>query len=469
MRKIYINIIVLFIGLGSLKAQSDLSFYHLGKEVPQGNHMNPAFFPDAKFYVSLPGISGVQFGINNSFGYEDVFTKISDPNPDYEVLLDVEKLLGKLENGDFLEMNTNVSLFQFGLRVGQSSFITVFANHRISSGMVFPLELLNFAWKGNAEFAGKTFVEEDFKLNYNQMNEYGVGYSQELSILGGKKLRIGARVKMLQGLANIQTSDDLAIRISTDAENSDISVSISNPDIFTAGLDSTGLGSNNPKGYIMSNANTGIGFDIGADFQLNEKINLTLAINDIGSISWSESIQNYTVNNTDIIYEGLDLKNTDDLGGAFSDTLSAKFNDEENTIAYKTNLDTRTFIGGSYQVFPKGRISASIANKFILGKAVTTFGAGYTHRFGKAFTASATIAKKARQKPIIGGAFAVRAGFFQLYAALDNAFGLGDVTSFKNMDLRFGINFLFGRNTAKKSKSKTSSEEVITLDSYEDN
>lgn len=455
----------MLVGFGSLKAQNGLSFYHLGKSTPQGNHMNPSFFPDAKFYVSLPALSGIQVSLNNGFGYEDVFTEI--PNTD-SVLLDVDNLLAKLDNGDFLEFNSNISLFQFGMRLGQSSFFTIFANERVSAGIVYPLELLKYAWRGNQEFLGQTFTESDLRVSVNYFREYGIGYSQEIDVLGGRKLRVGARVKMLQGIVNANTSDNLSIDVRTDADRFNLNIAVNDPVFRTAGIES--IDGNDAGSYITSNANKGVGFDFGAELELNEKINLALAVNDLGGISWTEGIKNYTVNNTEIDYEGLDLKNTDDLSQALKDTLSAKFDDDTNTESFKTNLDTRTFIGGTYQILPKGRISASISNKFILGKTNTTIGVGYTHRFGKAFTASTTIVKKPNQKPSIGGGFALRLGFFQLYSTIDNAFVFNDVTKVNKIDLRFGINFLFGRNKAKtkrKSGKFAIPEEYLDTDEIE--
>lgn len=458
MKNFTVVILIIILAFGSVKAQNDLSFYHLGKSIPQGNHMNPTFFPDAKFYVSLPVISGIQMSLNNSFGYKDLFTKI--PNTD-SVLINVDNLLSKLDNGDRIDFNSNISLFQFGLRLNQTSFITVFANERISAGMAYPVEFLRYALKGNLGYGGNSFTERDLKISANYFREIGVGYSRDLSILGGRRLSVGVRIKMLQGLVNVHSSDNLSFDINTDSQSFDMIVDINEPAFYTAGIDDNSLGGDNPGSYLGSNGNRGFGLDLGAEFDLNEKVNIALAINDIGSINWSDEVKNYTVNNTRITYEGLDLKNTDDLGGALTDTLSSKFNDEENALSFKRSLDARIFLGGTYQILPKANISASITNKFILGKPNTSFGLGYTHKFGKILTASATMTKKPKQKPSFGGGFALKLGFFQLYTVVDNAFGYRDVTSLKNMDFRIGINFIFGSHKPKEIILKEKEEKDL--------
>jgi hypothetical protein len=266
---------------------------------------------------------------------------------------------------------------------------------------------------------------------------------------------------MLQGLVNVHSSDNLSFNVNTDSLNFDLNVSVNDPVFYTAGIDDNSLGGDNAGSYLGSNGNKGFGLDLGAEFDLNEKINIALAINDLGSINWSDEVKNYTVNNTQISYEGLDLKDTNDLGGALADTLSAKFNDEENALSFKRSLDTRIFLGGTYQILPKGNISASITNKFILGKPNTSFGVGYTHKFGKILTASGTMTKKPKQKPTFGGGFAFKLSFFQLYAVVDNAFGYSDVTSLKNMDFRIGLNFIFGSHKPKERVVKDKEEKEL--------
>ena len=458
MKNFTVVISIIILAFGSVEAQNDLSFYHLGKTIPQGNHMNPAFFPDAKFYLSLPAISGIQMSLNNSFAYKDLFTKI--PNSE-EVLIDVDNLLSKLENGDRIDFNSNISLFQFGLRLNQTSFITVFANERISLGMAYPVEFLRYAWKGNLGYGGNSFTEGDLEVSANYFREIGVGYSRDLSILGGRRLSVGLRIKMLQGLVNVNSSDNLSFSIDTDSQSFDMNVSVNDPVFYTAGIDDNSLGGDNAGAYLGSNGNKGLGLDLGTEFEYNEKINIAFSINDLGSINWSDEVKNYTVNNTQISYEGLDLKNTSDLGRALTDTLSAKFKDEENALSFKRTLDTRIFLGGTYQILPKGNVSASITNKFILGKPNTSFGLGYTHKFGKVLTASGTMTKKPKQKPTFGGGFAFRLSFFQLYAVVDNAFGYSDVTSLKNMDFRIGLNFIFGSHKPKERVLKEKEEKEL--------
>lgn len=441
-------ILIVLLSVQVVIAQSDLAFYHMKNVTPQGNHMNPTYFPDAKFYVSLPGISGISINLDNAFGYADVFSEI--PNSD-SVLFDTDKLLSKISEGDYLNFNGTISLFQFGIKLGAKQSINVFANERVIGSVSYPRALLEYAWEGNGEFVGETFTEKNLKVSATHFREMGIGYTRKINI-GSSTLSIGARVKVLQGILQAKTSDNLSVDVLTNADRLNINISINEPAFFTAGVEVIDKGED-VGSYFISNANRGMGFDLGAEFELNDKLSFAMAINDIGKITWKEGVKNYTLANSNIDYEGLNLKDLDDLTKQFKDTLSAKFDDNTNVNSFSTKLSTRTFIGATYQVLSKSTVSASISNLFILGQANTTFGLGFTQSVGKVLTASATISKQTGQSPALGGGFAARFGIVQLYTTFDNLLGYADVRTISNTDFRIGINFLFGRSGSKRKEN----------------
>ncbi|MEQ6121946.1 DUF5723 family protein [Reichenbachiella sp. MALMAid0571] len=457
--KIYIVLFITVLLAFTTKAQNDLTFYHMGKATPQANHLNPSFFPDSKVYVSLPAISGINLSLNNSFSYNDVIVDV--PGED-SVKLDIDNLLSKLKKGNNLNFSTTISLLQVGVRLKDYGAITFFANERAFAGMSYPVNLLEYAWRGSGDYVGKKLIEDEAKVNATYFREIGVGYAHQLEVLGSRKLRVGARIKLLQGISNIKTADDFSVSIDTQEDNYHLNIAVDAPVIHTAGLE---VDEDDIDTYIMGNSNKGLGFDLGGELELNDKINLSFAINDIGGITWKEEVVNYTANNTEIDFGGLDLKLLDDndVTDALEDSLKNKFDQVETSDSYSSKLSTRTFIGGTYQVFPRGMVSATISNNFILGKPNTAFGIGYTHQFGKILTLSTTIAKKPHQSPVIGGGFAARFGFFQLYTMVDDFIGYADATSWQSSDVRFGINFLFGRkDKVKKAKSNKQESQDTT-------
>lgn len=449
-RRIYTTVLsVILLGVAShLHAQSDLSFYHMGELTPQNNIFNPVFFPDADFYVSFPGISGVNTNWNNSFSYNDVFESIEGSD---SVQFAPERLLSNMKDGDRMSFNASVSLLQIGFHVGPGA-VQIFANERAKSSLFYPKQLLQYVLHGNGDFIEQEVVENNLRGRGTYYREYGIGYSHQLNVMGNKNLRVGVKVKYLQGIAQAHVDDDANISLLTDANNL-VHVSTNQPVIYTAGFDSMEDGD-----YFISNENTGYGFDIGADLQVTPKLSVAFAVNDIGSITWKEGVKNYQLKESEAVFGGLDLRDLDDIGDVLADTIEQLFDYEElEDVSYKSKLNTRIFASGSYQVIPKGTVTGTIMTRNDLGKQSFTFGVGYTHRFGKMLTMSTTVSKKPHQDFAIGGGFGARLGFMQLYTSVDNVIGFTDVRKMQNVNVRVGMNFLFGRYS-QRSKDKVKEE-----------
>lgn len=435
------------------RAQSDLSFYHLGELTPQNNMFNPVFFPDADFYISLPVLSGVSTNMNNSFTYNDLFIPVEGTD---SVQFDPEGWLAGVEDGDRLSFNTSVSLFQLGFHIGQKGAVQLFANERVKSSFYYPKHVMEYLLHGNGEFIGQEVVENNIRGGGTYYREFGAGYSHQLTIMGSKKLRIGFRAKFLQGFAQAQVDEGAYVSFLTQADSYNVQVSTNRPVFNTAGFDSI-----DEDGYLVSNGNTGFGFDIGADFEITPKLKVALAVNDIGSINWTEGVKNYELIESEITFGGLDLRDLDDAGDILADTLEQLFDYVETTESFKSKLNTRVFASGSYQVIPKGTVTATVMTRNDLGKRSFTYGLGYTHRVGKMLTVSASVSKKPKQGFAVGGGFGARLGILQLYTSVDNVIGFTDVRKMQNINMRFGVNFLFGRFSQKKKEKKEAGEPQI--------
>ncbi|SMD39115.1 hypothetical protein SAMN04488029_4051 [Reichenbachiella faecimaris] len=438
-------VIMLLLGLAnSGQAQSDLTFYHLGELTPQNSIYNPVFFPDADFYISFPVISGVSVNVNNSFTYNDIFDPIEGSD---SVQFVPEKLLSTLKNGDRLSFDGAVSLFQVGFHIGRSSAVQIFANERAKSSLYYPKEVLGYLLNGNGDFVGEEVAERNLNVSGTYYREYGIGYSHQLTILGNKQLRVGLKVKYLQGFAQAQVDEGAQVSFFTDEDNH-IHVGTNQPIIYTAGFDSM-----SESDYLISNDNTGVGFDFGADLQISPKLKVALAVNDIGSINWTEGVKNYELLESEATFGGLDLKNLDDIGEVLTDTLEQLFGYREVTGgSFKTKLNTRFLVSGAYKVIPKGTVTATILARNDLGNLGFTYGAGYTHRVGRMLTVSTTVSRKPKQGFAVGAGFGARLGIVQLYTSVDNFVGFTDVRKMQNMNVRVGMNFLFGRRSEKKKQ-----------------
>lgn len=441
------TIAIVLAGVNTSMAQSDLAFYHLGEATPQNTIFNPVFFPDADFYVSLPVISGIGTNLNNSFTYNDMFTPIDGTD---SVQFDPEGFLSRMKSGDRLSMNASISLLQVGFHVGKVGAIQIFANERVKSSFYYPKHLLEYILHGNGEFVGQEVRENNIRGGGTYYREFGVGYSHQLTVLGNKKLRVGLRTKFLQGFLQADVDKDAYVSFLTNPDTYSITVSTNRPVFNTAGFDSIEDGS-----YLGSNPNKGFGIDFGADMEVTDKLTVALAVNDIGSIKWKEDVKNYELIESEATFGGLDLRDLDSAGDVLSDTVEQLFDYVETTNSFKSKLNTRIFASGTYKVTTNGMVTGTIMTRNDLGKMSFTYGVGYTHKFGKILTMSGTVSKKPSQGFAVGGGFAARLGFMQLYTSIDNIIGFTDIRKMQNVNMRFGVNFLFGRFSNKKEEEQT--------------
>jgi hypothetical protein len=458
MRKFILISLLWVSGLTALNAQTDLTFYHLGASTPQSSIRNASFTPNAKFYISLPALSGVKLKFDGGFSYSNLMRPIEGTD---SVKVDIDMLLNHLESGDRFTTSGTISIFQMGYSKG-SWAVNLFSNSRYSMDFVYPVNFLTYFVNGNGGYLGERIEETDLNVGGMVYNEIGVGFAKDFLVMQDKKLRIGVRAKYLQGIAHLGSSENASITMYTDPDTYDLSIKFQDATFKTAGLNE--LTGGNPVGYVLANDNKGFAVDLGAEFAINDRFSTLLAVNDIGSISWKQGIENHSLIEDEIIFSGFEDLDEIDIAQAFEDSLDVWTESETSYQSYKTGIGTTAIISGVYHL-PKGRFIGSISNtKKHNGKSDMAFGIGYTHQFGKILTLSSTISKEQRSQVNVGGGLAARFGFFQLYTSFNDAVNVGrDIREVSDVDVRFGINFLFGRlsqGTLKIKEEKTKSERI---------
>lgn len=439
MKKLIILLLVISSGVGF--SQSDLTFYHMGAATPQSSAVNASFFPDAEAYFSLPVISGVHLNANLGSTYNNLMTPVDGTD---SVKVDLEKFLGSIKEGDNMSFRGNVSLFQFGLMAGGRNF-SLFSNLRYQGGMRYPVEFLDYFINGNGSFIGREVEENNLSGGAIAYHEIGLGYADEMIILEDKTLKFGGRAKLLTGLAYAGVSDDASVTFLTDPDDYTITASFNDATFRTAGFNE--LEGDDVGSYVIGNDNKGFAVDLGAQLQINEKLGVSLALNDIGSIRWKQDVENYTLTNSQVTLGGFENIDDIDLAQALEDSVDVWTERTTTNESFSTAIGTRTIVGATYQVLPNGMVSGSFyRNGSAFGKSEVGFGAGYTHQVGRTLTVSTTILKEQSRPLEMGAGFMVRAGLLQLYGVFDDAFNLvKDPADAQSASFRLGLNFMLGR------------------------
>ncbi len=282
------------------------------------HQMNPAI-GNEQSYISFPALGNLNFGLRGSLNVEDfVFNRngktVSFLHPD----VDKGEFLGNIEDENELNFNTKIQLLSVGFK-GFGGYNTIGVNVRADLRTMLPKSLFVFAKEG---IANKNYDISKFGIHSTSYAEIALGHSRDIS----DKWRIGANLKFLFGLANIDAEFNKAsFNLGKDnwvaTTNAEIQASVKGLEYETEISDHTG----NP--YVNGAEIDGFGLngfgmavDLGAQFKLNKNWTFSAALLDLGFISWDNNMLATT--NGDKTFE------TDNYRFSFDENNVNNFEDE---------------------------------------------------------------------------------------------------------------------------------------------
>ena len=331
--------------------------------------MNPAY-GNEQTYISIPALGNVNVSTQGNFGVKDVImdnplygqpgqkklTTFLNPN------ISVGDALGGFSTGNNrLVEDLKLTILSIGFK-GFGGYNTIEVNARQSLGLVLPYEFMEFAKNvGNNEYN-----IGEMSVGLQGFAEVALGHSRQIN----KKLRVGAKLKLLVGAAR----GDLKI------EN--LKANLSAPDRWT--LSGNGKANISLKGFEFKSETkeyndasrpsyqqiddvdvegSGIGgfgmaVDLGGVYKLNDSWTFSAAVVDLGFIKWSNNVQ--AVNNGEPFeftgfndlsvshdYNGETIDDKmDDLGDQFTDFVHLK--DEGDQGSRSTGIGATVNLGAEY-------------------------------------------------------------------------------------------------------------------------
>ncbi|HHB52836.1 MAG TPA: hypothetical protein ENK75_07380, partial [Saprospiraceae bacterium] len=240
----------------------------------QGYLSNPSALPSNKITISLPSFYG-NFGLSN-VTYNDIFNT--------DGTADVNNVISKLQADNYFKANIALQTFGIGIRSNRF-FISI--NHEVHSNNVvnYPKELAQLVWQGNAQFIGQ---EISFAPSFQLTNWQSIGLGVGFQI--NDMITVGARIKKLSGLADLSTSPDNYLKLTTSDDiyqlNMDADFTARTSGILN--FNSFSDFSFNPTGLDLSSVsqlftkNSWMAFDLGATVSLGN-LSLSASALDIGS------------------------------------------------------------------------------------------------------------------------------------------------------------------------------------------
>lgn len=439
--------------------QQNFNLYNMSY-VPQRMYANPALLPESRINIGLPIISSLYLEAGNSgFKYADLI----HPRPEDDSLeFDFANMLGKLKKNNYFTLGTNIDLLSFGFIVKEKNYFSFNATEKVFLRFRYPRDFFEFIWNGNYPSAGET-LKFNFGLDFTHYREYGLSYTRILS----DKINIGGRFKYLYGMENVWTKKT-DVTLYTDPTDFALTAS-SDIIINTAGLDSASLDNPATK-YLFGSGNKGFGLDLGASYQLNEQINLSASIIDLGYIKWKNSTQNYVSKNpgASFTYKGQNLDDyisdtttVSEGTDMMLDSLEESFEIEQKSYTYNHALPVHFYISGDYKMTSKQRASAMIYGHFFDGRFHPGISISDISDFNNWFSLIMSYSIYNRSYTNLGVGFRLNLFFLQWYVSCDNVFGMIFPQQAKYVNVRTGLNLTFGRkNKNASTKSRIDGEKI---------
>jgi hypothetical protein len=456
-RNITLTFLLVF-GVSSLFAQKNFSLYNL-KGTPQAFYVNPSFTPKSKMYLSLP-TGFINLGVSNSaFSFNELFVKRADDS----LTINTQGVVDGLKNNNFLSVESQVEILGFGFKLNDM-YLNFSASNRLQVNVNYSKDLMQFALEGNGKsFIGKRASFDGLDVNLNSYMEYAFGASKEI----GDKLNVGARVKFISGIANVNTKKT-EIGLYTDPESFALTLD-GEAEIQSANslyyLDSTAiLDQQNIINNSLKFANKGLGFDFGATYKINDKISVNASVIDLGFISWKTNVSNYKTDKINFLFEGVDVNelindSTADPGTRFQDTLTKIFNYEVNQQGYSTSLNTKIYLGANYQLTKQLNAGALLFNEFIKGKYRAGFSLSMNASLKNWLSTTINYTIYNGSFSNIGFGLSLKGGPIQFFIMSDNVLSLIKPFDTRNVHVCGGLSLNIGGKEKKKKDEEIDSKE----------
>ena len=456
-----LSVAIIMVCSGKLKSQPNTLYFMKG--IPQTKDLNPARPGiESGFYISMPLFSKLDLSYNtNNWSYSDLIHWGTGPRKD-SLVLDMNKFMSSLGKTNFVMESAALTFLEAGFKSGKNFFAASVSEKEFAE-FFFHKNLVKLINYGNYPYLGTTFNSGTFGIGAQHYLEFAFNYSRDVS----KKLTIGAAAKLLFGMAAVQTNG-LTFKASSPLSGESLDViasgraNISAPVDFkynNAG-DITSVANNfDGKNYFNNFGNPGFAVDMGFAYHVNKKFEFSMSIIDLGVISWHTNTTRLTEKGH-LLYNGVQIADPlsptlpaiQPLINNLGDSIQKAFRPDNSARGFSTLLPVKIYIGGDYKLNETVSLSG-LARVRIYNNLVHTSLTASTNVLvwnGISLSGSYSIMESTYDNLGVGVGF--RGGPFQIYAATDNLFSPFYPSRATNMNLRVGINLIFGdREREKKS------------------
>lgn len=436
-------LILFFLASASIASAQNMQVLFGMDKLYQSSYLNPAYIPHNRVVVSMPSFYN-NLSINGP-AYADIFQKDGG-----STVLNASSLLANLEPSNYFREDMEIQTLGLCLSVGPLG-VQVYHKTRFNAFIEYPETLPSLIWEGNAQYLGET-VDIGTSLFLHSRSEFGLGASLTL---GG--LNVGARVKYLNGIGHLHSLRH-ALSIYTDPTDYEITMNAdyhiqSSNSLTLNGLNDLSLNFN--LGDVNLNElfsrNNGIAFDLGVQWRM-DKLEVSAAANDIGSIAFDTGIRNYSSSGT-FSYDGLDI--SDVLGGqnvtleSAVDTLGQLLAFEEDASTFEYTLPASYYIMGKYKLTENWDLGVSYFHERFLDNPVNALSVSAGAGIGSIFRVRGAYTIRNKNFTNLGVGVSAKLAFLELYALTDNILVISNPLGARDFNILVGANFAISKKKKK--------------------
>lgn len=365
MKKIYIILSVILIAVSSVASYGQNLTSYFVKNSTLRHNLNPALTPE-QGYVGFPILSNIKLDVNSNLGASSIFFPLSNGKVGLFLNQEVnaDEFLNALPETSYLDAGLNLDIINAGWRSGQHSFWTLDFGIKDDLTSTLPKELFTFLKKG-MQTDPQSYLIQDFTVSELLYSQVAVGYSHNLDRFV-KGLRVGGKVKLLFGIANMSASvNQLSLQLSSSNwKASSYAEGYVLGGGFILGEDEKGIVNNvtfQPKNLGL--AGIGAGVDFGVEYTLSEGtpvdgLSFSLSVVDLGFISYFQKTATKLESNGNVSYSGfqdIDITNMNidqDLDKLKEELMSlASFKSSPCEKSITQMISTKLYAGVSYSFF----------------------------------------------------------------------------------------------------------------------
>jgi len=409
-------------------------------DIYQTSKTNPSYISESTSKIII-GLPQVHFNYFNTGG---AFNKLVVDYLNEETSISAGSTLDKLsDNDNVLRGVFEIETLNVGYRFGNIQ-LGVSHSQKTDVYMNFPKTLAKLFFEGNAQYIGQK-IDLGHDINLTSYNEFALSGAIQLS-----KLSVGGRVKYLTGIANgsvgnndislFTDSDVYQLTLDTDYKLN-VSTLLNSDDLNNFNFNFSSL---NTKDLFTKNS--GFAIDLGVTYQVNEKLDVAASILDLGKISWTENVENFSSKGS-TSYDGFEftqfLDNDSVSFESAFDTLQTSFDFQETNDAYSTTLPTKIYLSANYQFNDKLRFGGLIYNEFYRGKNFPILALSANAKLSELFSVGGVYSGRDGSFFNLGLNFALKLGPAQLFGTTDNILAVFNPYNNSNVNFRTGLNLIF--------------------------